>query len=108
MLLMSRKLAAVLVALIILSFAPGLRAQPVETNLVRLNAAWRYNHADCLVGAGWTATNFDDTIGNGESIISLTVVSSSFGFSRLFCDRDQSLTEPTQLAPSITGSCDTS
>ena len=28
--------------------------------------------------------------------------------SRLFADSDQSLTEPTQFAPSITGSCDTS
>ena len=61
---MSRKLAAVLMALVILNFARELRAQPVETNLVRLNAAWRYNHADCLVGTAWTATNYDDTIGN--------------------------------------------
>src|SRR5687768_4237713 len=56
------------------------------------------------LSTGWS----DDIIGNGESIISLTAVSSSFGFSRLFCDNDQSLTEPTQLAPSMTGSCDTS
>ena len=47
-------------------------------------------------------------MGNGESIISLTVVSSSFGFSRLFCDNDQSLTDPMQFAPSITGSWETS
>jgi len=62
--LMSRKLAAVLGALMILNFAPGLRAQPVETNLVSLNAVWRYNHADCLDAVGWMATNYNDTIGN--------------------------------------------
>src|SRR5881392_19928 len=48
------------------------------------------------------------TIGNGGSITWLTVASSSFVSSRLLAESDQSLTEPTQLAPSMIGSCDTS
>src|SRR5262249_20233190 len=48
------------------------------------------------------------TTGNGGSITSLTVASSSLVLSRLFADNDQSLTDPTQFAPSMTGSCDTS
>ena len=40
------------------------RAQPVETNLLPLNASWRYNHTDCLDGVPWTATGYDDTVVN--------------------------------------------
>src|SRR6185312_7774225 len=50
----------------------------------------------------------DSTNGNGASITSLTVASRSFVFSSALADITPSLTEPTQLLPSITGSCDTS
>jgi hypothetical protein len=40
------------------------QAQPLETNLLPLNATWRYNHADCLDGVPWTTAAYDDTTVN--------------------------------------------
>ena len=48
------------------------------------------------------------TVGKGASITSLTVASSSLGFSRLFPESAQSLYVPTQPPPYITGICETS
>ena len=47
------------------------------------------------------------TTGKGGSMMSLIVASSSFVFSRLLRIAT-TLTDPTQLSPSMTGSCETS
>lgn len=39
-------------------------AQAVQTNLLSLNAAWRYNHTTCLDGVPWATTNYDDSVLN--------------------------------------------
>ena len=48
------------------------------------------------------------TVGNGASMTSLTVASSTLASARLFADNAQSETDPTHRSRSITGSCDTS
>src|SRR6476469_1184476 len=73
--------------------------------LVRTRTAgFDFDNSFTTLSTGWSP----EIIGNGDSITSLTVESSSLGFSRLFCDSDQSLTEPTQFWSSITGNCDMS
>jgi uncharacterized repeat protein (TIGR03806 family) len=41
-----------------------LRAQPTEILLLPIASPWRYNHVDCLDAVAWTATNYNDTVGN--------------------------------------------
>src|SRR5436190_21126905 len=67
-------------------------------------AGFDFDNNFATLSTGWLMS----TTGNGPSITSPTVASSSFVLSRLLADNDQSLTDPTQLVPSITGSCDTS
>ena len=76
------------------------RRPPLRTS----TAGFAFDNSLAIASTDWV----ESTTGKGASMMSLTVASSSFVFSRLLAESDQSLTEPTQLSPSITGSWETS
>ena len=55
------RLRAGLLLAVALAWPTATQAQPLETNLLSLNASWRYNHTNCFSDASWTATNYDDS-----------------------------------------------